>query len=111
MWVRGVLRLPSDAAVPGCRALISIEDVRYQDTASVTLAQTVVDVEPGATMIRFSLRLLTTPDLNRRRLHLRAHVDVDGDSLVSPGDYVTARRHVVEEGAAHDMTATLERVG
>ena len=90
--IAGEIVLPPDAAAGTASAvLVEVRDVTVADAAStVVTSATLRDVAlgPGA-RVRFMLDLPAVDP--RRRLNLRAHVDIIGDGRVSGGDYLTTQ--------------------
>lgn len=93
LLAQGVLRLdPKAPAFTGARAFVRLEDTTYADAAATLLAEQVVegvDHAPGAAEeLPFALQgPLPPPEV--RSASVSAHVDVDGDGRLSPGDLVS----------------------
>lgn len=81
---------------PGTPVTVQVRDTSLEDVAAITLAEGRGVVEPSAAVLA-SVALEVAEGPARRTLW--AHVDLDGDGLVSPGDLITMESFPVEPGA------------
>ena len=90
MLVTGELLLPGDApTAAGATALIEIREIGQADAPSSVAGQQVLDdiaIGPG-TRISFEVTVATVDP--RHHYAVRAHVDLDGDGKVGPGDLLS----------------------
>lgn len=98
LYVSGSVVLPSEVrTMTSAKLYIWIEDISYVDGLARPVAKQVIDkilpddIESG--IVRFSLPIANTSTLND--LGLRVHLDMDGNGVVSVGDYVSTTRILV----------------
>lgn len=96
--VSAIVLLPP--AVPGLRDAIlhvRIEDTRRMDAPARRLAECRVDGIPDTALQsgRLSVELAFAGPAPAEGLSLHAHLDLDRDGAVSPGDFVTTRHLAV----------------
>ena len=101
-------------AFRGARVRVALEDVTRVDAASTTVSEVILDGishDPDAGgALAFSLPGIL-PD-ERARYAVRVHVDVDGDGLVSRGDYITMESFpVLTHGYPNRVTVRVREVG
>lgn len=101
--VRGWLELPPDVQIERpATAYVRVEDVRRVDAEAVRLGLAVIsnltakDFALGR--LRFTVTIADPPP--GARCAVRAHLDLDGDAAVTPGDYVSTEQVLVENGSA-----------
>lgn len=89
---------PAGAPGPpaGAVVIVQVRDTSLQDVAATTLAEGRGTVAPSAAVLA-SVDLELEEGTGRRTLW--AHVDVDGDGRVSPGDLITMESFPVPAGA------------
>lgn len=111
MLVTGELLLPADA--PAHRAvpvLVEVREIGPADAPSSVVASQVMEAVAIAPHGRIAFAV-EVPDIDPRRHYgLRAHVDVDKDGRVGPGDLLsTVARPVLTFGAKEraDLPLTL----
>ena len=96
---------PGDARRPaaGSPIVVQARDVTYADAPTPVVAQARGSVGPGPDPQLGTVDLDLPPDAPRR-LELWAHVDVDADSRVSRGDFITMAAYPISQadaGASH----------
>jgi hypothetical protein len=78
----------------GAPLLVQVLDTTYADAPARVVAETTAEVAPtGRQNVELHPRLESGGDYR-----VRAHVDVDRDGAVSPGDFVTPAAHPAREG-------------
>lgn len=97
--VRGVLQLdPAAPPFQGARAIVRLQDTTYADAPARPLAEQVLEGvrhDRGASEeLPFALRG-PSPPAETRDASVSAHVDVDGDGRISPGDLVSQQSYPV----------------
>ncbi len=94
---RGVLRLdPAAPPFQGARAIVRLRDTTYADAPARPLAEQVLEGirhdRGAAEELPFTLRGPSPPP-EARDARVSAHVDVDGDGRISPGDLVSEQSY------------------
>jgi hypothetical protein len=82
----------------GAPVLVQLLDTTYADAPAQELAAASAPVEAGEDGVLQRLELDATLAASGD-YRVRAHVDVDGDGTVSPGDFVSTAAHPAREGA------------
>lgn len=114
---------PGDASVSG---MIEFQDVREPalnvtvyvrvqetsraDARASTVAEQVlrgVNIVPGPSPIPFAVHGI--PQNPRARYVVRVHADVDGDGVVSRGDYVSMQSYPVETSGKRELVTIMAR--
>jgi hypothetical protein len=81
----------------GVTVYVRVQDTTRADAKSSIVAERVipdVSIFPGAKPLSFSVDKI--PEDPRARYVVRVHADVDGDKLVSRGDYVSTQSYPLE---------------
>lgn len=103
--VRGTISFePGAPAFSGATVHVRLEDTSVADAPAVVLSEAVlhdVDLPPPGGSVPFALDDAGAE--RGRTYNVRAHVDVDGDGAVSPGDLVTTRSWPVAAGGTVDV--------
>ena len=76
---------------------IRVQDVSHADASATTVAEQVVKgvtIAPGAPPLRFTVA--GVPINPSARYIVRVHADVNGDGVVSRGDYVTTQSYPLQ---------------
>lgn len=94
----------------GATVYVRLEDVSRADAASTVVAeQTIRDIASSDRPIPF--RLTGEPLDERASYIVSAHVDVDGDGTLSPGDYLTMESYpVTAQGDRQHITIRVRRL-
>jgi putative lipoprotein len=88
--VSGFVLFPSDAPPAVAPAiLVEARDVSIADAPSVVLASVLVSNAAVAPSARVGFSISVPVFDQSRTVGLRCHVDMDGDGLVSAGDYLS----------------------
>jgi uncharacterized lipoprotein YbaY len=112
--VRGWVELPRGLELPRpvVTLRVRVEDVSRADAPARRLGEASIDVDAAAVVrgeIAFSVAA-AEPDQGAT-CSLRAHLDVDADGGVSPGDYVSTERiPVLHASAPPETRVRLRRV-
>jgi hypothetical protein len=88
----GAERPPAGAPVH-----VQVLDTTYADAPARVVAQTTAEVRGGADHVLQTVELEAGTE-GSADYRVRAHVDVDRDGAVSPGDFVTTAAHQAREG-------------
>jgi uncharacterized lipoprotein YbaY len=90
--VRSRVVLPASAIVPpGARLRLMVEDVTRADSSAVVVAA--ADFPFTTSRVPYVVTADIAPE--PARFALRAHLDVNGDARVAPGDFVSVAHHAV----------------
>src|SRR5687768_4146180 len=96
--VEGEIRFPPDARIiAGATARVSLLDVSRADAAARVVAEEVIPgvTHPGGGGVPIPFTLRAQQVDPRARYVVRAHVDVDGNGRISPGDYISTQSYPV----------------
>jgi uncharacterized lipoprotein YbaY len=92
---------------------VRVQDTSRADASASTVTEQVlrgVHIFPGMPPVRFSVHGI--PQNSRARYAVRVHADVDGNGIVSPGDYVSTQSYPVPTGVSPQIvTIAVRRVG
>jgi uncharacterized lipoprotein YbaY len=116
MRVFGSVLLPKDdRALRSASIRVRIEDVSRADAAAQLLGELVIaaisDAEVEQGRVPFEIELDDRAASDRAALTIRAHVDVDADGKVGPGDFVTTEYIAVPRDTVGPLLVPVRRVG
>lgn len=86
---------------PGSPVHIQVRDTSLADTEAPLLVESTAEVASGSST-RLGCAELEIPDVEldpRRRFDVFAHVDVDANGRLTPGDFITTRSYPVPQDA------------
>jgi uncharacterized lipoprotein YbaY len=113
--VQGEVQFPEDTpAFSDGTIRVSLLDVTRADAPARTVAeQRIANVcHPGGPGEGVSFVLRVSGVNARARYEVRAHVDLDGDGRVSPGDYISTQSYpVLTSGHPDRLMVGVRRVG
>jgi hypothetical protein len=87
----------------GTRLRVEVRDTTYVDAAAPLVAEASGKVEPGSGP-RLGSVSVAVPGDAPANLTVFAHVDVDGDGAISPGDWITMSAYSLRD---HDAAVPL----
>lgn len=100
MRISGRLSFDEPVAVRlgGARVSVRLLHVSRADSASITLAEQVIDaLPPEATTAQPIMFQFEAPEVDvRSALDLAAHVDLDRSGMRSAGDFITMESHPID---------------
>lgn len=109
--------LPKDDRALGAASIrVRIEDVSRADAAARLLGEMVIaaisDAEVEGRRVPFEIEFDERAAGDRAVLTIRAHVDVDADGKVGPGDFVTTEHIAVpHDTATIPLLVPVRRIG
>lgn len=109
MTLQIVLASATGAALPpGAPLSVELRDTSLQDTTAVLLKRVLTSVpQTGIThSLAVSMDVATVPD----GATVWAHLDVDGDGRVSPGDLISTESYPVTPASRQALTIRLTKV-
>jgi uncharacterized lipoprotein YbaY len=89
---------------------VRVQDAGRTDASASTVAEQVlrgVNIVPGAPPIPFTVQGI--PQNPRARYVVRVHADVNGDGIVSRGDYVSTQSYPVQTSGKSAVVTILAR--
>jgi Type III secretion system lipoprotein chaperone (YscW) len=82
---------------PGSILTVRVLDTTYADAPAAVVAEATAHVSAAGTSLLQTVEL-DPPPAGAGDYRVRAHVDVDGDGTVSPGDFVSTASYPVPKG-------------
>ena len=90
---------------------VRVQDTSRVDAAAVTVAEQILErvtIAPGSPPLMF--RVTGIPHNPQARYTVRVHADVDGNGVVSRGDYVSTQSYHVDTAAPHPIAIVVQLV-
>jgi Type III secretion system lipoprotein chaperone (YscW) len=93
------------------RVHVRVQDTTRVGAAAVTVAEQVLErvtIAPGSPPLMF--KVTGIPHNPQARYTVRVHADVDGNGVVSRGDYVSTQSYHVDPAAPHPIAIVAQPV-
>lgn len=113
LCIGGQVVLDAGESFSDATVRVRLEDVTNVGAPSVTVSEQVIHAVSHQAGSRQQLPFVLSGQASnpRARYNVRAHIDVDGDGLVSVGDYVSTQSHPVTlQNPAGLVTVRVSRV-